>query len=190
MTKPVVNTEGLQFRPDSPLREPKLGAHIATICCKVTTIELLLASMLAGFMASEAGVGLSIYNSIENEGSRLAILRTMAARALNPEGLKELNRILEKIRKRRPERNNVVHGLWGTSPHYKDALIWADPRDMISHLGDIAVATFTKKPSPKPSHRKALVYVEEDFIEIQKRLDALLKEVGTLLRNMPDYVGR
>lgn len=179
MPQPLIKDDGLNFNPEAVKARPQLAVHVAVIAGIVTNIEMVAGTFVAAMLGEDAELGSTAFLAIENEGSRLAVMRALAERILAPEDIAGLNNIFKKLRERRPDRNIVIHGVWGTSPHHPDALIYIDPRDFIHWMASQVTSTLKNKQQPVSVWTKAKVYVEQDFIDIENRLEAFRKEASS-----------
>lgn len=168
---------------------PKLAARIAAISALWTEIDVLLGSIIAYVLGVDAVIAVTLYLSIENEGSKMGMIDGLAQKKLTKSEYEELAKLLAKIRKRRKDRNNLVHGIWGISEEFVDELVWQDPREAISLVADIfqiANKIITPKPEIKPNY---MLYSVTDFDQIEKNGSDLYREVTLFCNKMTRNYG-
>lgn len=184
MPQRITNTEGLGFNSISLLERPRLAAYIAAISALATNTEATMGSLMVASLGLDAEFGIDLYNAIENDGAKQSVMKTMGKRALSPQQYSDLIGLLKKVRERGPDRNRVIHGMWGTSPHYPDGVIWLDPREFMAYFAKLATARHKDTPPPIPPWQEALVYSEQDFKEVYQRLRTLLNEVDAFWKQV------
>lgn len=170
--------DGIDFGGDTLVERPTLTQHIGVIASIATTAETLTSALLTVMLGAEADLGAVLVTAIENEGSRIAVLKAISERCLAAKDQERFGDLLKKFRQRRLERNDVVHGIWGISPHpdYANALVWIDPRDFVRWMA----AVVSGKAGAAAMERlfgAVRVYREHDFTQIEQRLKALHQEV-------------
>lgn len=181
MPQPLAKKGGVSFEPATVLQRPLLASRIAVISGIATHTEMTMGSLLTVLLGAEAGIAATLYTAIENDGARMAVLKAIAARGLKPDQTARFDELLKKMRKRAPERNTVVHGVWGASDDYADALIWMDPRDFITYIGTTISLVHKGVHQGDSLLAKALVYTEKDLADIQGRLNDFRNEMTTFL---------
>jgi hypothetical protein len=140
-----------------------------------------LGFLMSTILREDAKVGMDILNAIESENGKRAAILAVAKDRLNQTTYQELVGVLAQVRKRRGERNDVVHGMWGVSQNYPHGLIWQDPRECLRSLAQTAISQATgSPPPPTDSFESCLVYVERDFIAIESRLEATRAGIANL----------
>jgi hypothetical protein len=133
------------------LRQPKLGALIATISHLWAMIEMHLADVMVHAGGKTA---LGIYLTLTSLDVKLAVLHTAVKQELPSEMHKEFRDSLgPEIRKRAQDRNKIAHARWAENGTFPNGII------MLPHFGDL----WSEK-------RSVDLYEERDFLEIIKRL--------------------
>jgi len=193
MPQPVHHSKAIDFdfSPERILERPNLAAHIATISAFWNDIEARIAALLAALLGDEAKTGISIFFAITNDGAKRAAIDAICALKLSSDEKAELQRILKTVGERYADRNYAVHGGWGISPQYPDALLWNDVRDTILLFVELA-----RLPGPENKDaRKALclqfqktmrVWKDHDFVEVEKRMRTAYKELYDFSRPIID----
>ena len=124
-----------EFTPQCLFFRPKLAAHIAVISAMWTEMEARIGAFLAALVGSEAETVISIFLAVKTDAARRATIDTIVGQKMSNEDYDHFQGIMKDVAKRYAERNSVVHGAWGISPVYPDALLWCDIREvMIFHV--------------------------------------------------------
>lgn len=153
---------------------------MARIVARTTIIDTLLISFIMTTMRTEAEIATELFNAVESDSVKNSLLRTMAARTLEPEKSDEFSALLRRVNERKAERNKIAHGIWGISDEHPTGLVWMNPKDF---LADISVLFAFGKgaqtvPIGNPKPGTAMVYEEADFIDIERRLIEIAAEVS------------
>ena len=167
------------FGPEAILDRPDLAAHVAAISALWNEIEARSASFLAALLGGEAKTGISMFFAITNDGAKRAAMDAVCSLKLQPEQNKEFQRIMKGIGERYGDRNNAVHGAWGVSELYPDALLWSDIREAIQLHVDMAASGDTEvtKQARLAFQRRIQVWKERDFKEVEGRIKAQYDEL-------------
>lgn len=170
---PPGKTAGISFEPRDLAKRQQLAAHVAVIAGMVTNAELITVVLLLALLKTESEVVGSLFTAVENEGARITMLKSTAEHCLEKVDFDNFTKVLSNFKKRRKERNDVVHGVWGIAEDVPDALVWIDPRDFIKWM--------SKRPPPgvpivEGAMRESLLtaarlYDERDFVAIEDRLN-------------------
>jgi hypothetical protein len=154
-------------------KRPELAPYIAKITASWAEIEIAVGLLLATIVGSEIRTGVAMYLALTGSAAQDKVLAGVAAASL-PLDLKfEFAELNGRVRKRGVERNKVVHGLWGTSATYPDALINCSPDNLVR---DVSRATqfhaiFGTHPNPSPAFISELrLYKKRDFEAILERI--------------------
>lgn len=172
-----------KFNPLAVLERPELAAHVTVISQYWNEIDSRIGAYLAALMGDESIVAVSVYLNIQNDGAKRAAIDTITSLKLSPEEYQKLQAILRKIGDRYGERNDAIHGAWGVSPEYPDALLWADTRHSARFIA--AAATASKPPSDDEIieyQKRLMVYRLQDFQNIEGRLRAVYEELCEFTR--------
>ncbi len=160
------------FSPEAILQRPELAAHVAGISAQWNEIEARTAAFLAALLGGEARTGISIFFAITNDGAKRAAIDAISGLKLWPEQREEFQKILRAINERYGERNHAIHGAWGVSPLYPDALLWADIRETV--LLHVELMDERNAPASKKLRldfqKKIRVWKKQDFTNIIERL--------------------
>lgn len=165
-----------QFSPDAILQRPKLAPHIGVISQYWNEIDARIGVMLAAVLGSEAKLGIAIYYAITNDGAKRAALDAIARQKLLPNQREEFQKILSEIGQRYGDRNQVVHGAWGISNEYPNALLLADIKEtMALHADMVALSRPGRKKDRdqrKLDYQNSLMrWTEQDFLQTEERLE-------------------
>ena len=172
-----------QFTPESLLLRPKLAAHIALISAMWNEIEARIGALLAALVGSEAETVISIFVAVRNDAAKRATIDTVAELKMSADEHAQFQEIMKKIGKRYDDRNIVVHGAWGISPAYPEALLWLDIRqNLLFHVEMMSVPDDRRTAALIAEQKKMMVYDERDFISMQERIRVTYEELRTFSR--------
>jgi hypothetical protein len=184
MPQPVHYSDHIeyQFTPNALLLRPNLSAHIAAISMQWNEIEARIATMLAALLGGEAKTGISIFFSITNDGAKRAAVDTICNLKLSPVNKSQLQDILKKVGERYADRNTVIHGAWGVSQKYPDALLWSDIKEaVLLHVDMMTLQgkeNETARNERRIAYQKTLkVWKEQDFRDVEARLMSAYDEL-------------
>jgi hypothetical protein len=119
---------GFTFNPNRLLERPKLAANVARVSGWWNEIEARTSAFLAAILESEAETVIAIFLALQNDGAKKAMIDTIVSLKLTPDETVRFQEIQKMIGARYSERNRAVHGAWGLSDEYPDALLWMDTR--------------------------------------------------------------
>lgn len=168
------------FGPEAILDRPQLAAHVAGISALWNEIEARTAAFLAALLGGEAKTGISMFFAITNDGAKRAVIDAVCSLKLKPDQNKELQAIMKKIGERYGERNRAIHGAWGISDLYPDALLWSDTRETIQLQVDVATI-FKNAEAAKQLRlefqKRIQVWKESDFKDVERRIKSQYDEL-------------
>ena len=131
MPQPVRPTIIASFLPEKLHTRPDLAVRVAVISGIWGQIERDLGMLLAAMIGAEARTVVGMYLSLVSAPAQRASIEAVASLKLGDIQQASLKRILRKVADKAKERASVIHGAWGVSANYPNALIWADPKDII-----------------------------------------------------------
>lgn len=177
MPQPVHYSDHIyfEFLPESLLARPQLAAHIASISARWNEIEARVATLLTILLGAEAKTGISIFFAITNDGAKRAAVDAICNLKLTKQQRVQFQEILKKIGERYADRNHAVHGAWGISDKYPDALLWTDIKEaVLLHVDMLSLLQFEKRAERDArliAYQKTIqVWKEQDFLDVAKRL--------------------
>ena len=111
---------------------PSLAAHIAVIAAMWSHVELGLGHLFSRMLSVDANIGVAMYQALISEAARDAALLAGAKEKLSEELFKDFETLLRQLKSPRRKRNEVVHGLWGTTPtDDPDVLVLIDNKSLV-----------------------------------------------------------
>jgi hypothetical protein len=184
MPQPIHHSDHIFFQFTSPslLKRPELAAHIAAISMQWNEIEARVATLLTALLGGEAKTGISIFFAITSDGAKRAAVDAICNLKLPSDSRAALQDILHKIGERYTDRNTVIHGAWGISPKYPDALLWSDIKEAILLHVDLmslqGEGNQIARDQRRLAYQKTLrVWKEQDFVAVEDRLLAAYREI-------------
>ncbi len=147
--------------PDALFERPNLAVHVSVILAMWATIEESVDRILINMSGSDIYAIASMYYAVGSFRTRMDVLRALAKTRLSKEGIEDLNKLIEALRKPAKERAKFAHCSWGISDAFPDALIMEPP------FWDL--------------RKKPMAYVEKDFLNTEKRFVLLDQKVRRFL---------
>src|SRR5215211_996781 len=164
------------FGPEAIVQRPTLALHIPVISALWNSIDAKLASLLVALLDAEARTGMAMYFSLQSDSAKRASFNAVTSAKMTKAEQDAFLLILNDIRKRAAERNNVIHGAWGISPAFPDKLLWCDIKDWIWSIVGLAEELTQDSASERfrarllEGQKRMLVFGERDFLDIEDRL--------------------
>jgi hypothetical protein len=184
----------MEFRADSVRERPELAVYIAEVAAAWVEVEVSLGLLLAVILNTEARTGVSIFLALTGSAAQEAALSAAAEARLPTELSSEFASLRSEYRTRAGERNRVVHGFWGVSPKFPDALIYCPPEHFvrdIAHAYSVVQATGIQESGPsREFYSKLRIYKSKDFADILNRIHATREAVEKFLEKVGSYYTR
>ena len=174
------------FSSGAPLRRPALAAFIATISNFWSEIEARIAIFLAALSGGEASTVITIFLAVKSDVSKRVIIDSIVSMKLEDSLKPAFRAAMEAINGRNDERNKVIHGGWGISKDYPDALLWSDIRETtvgaveLMKLG-AAGDTEGQLEFMREQLRSVRIYKENDFIDIYNRMVGAYNQLDAVI---------
>jgi len=144
-----------------------------------TEMEARVGTFLAALIGTEAEMVISIFLAVKTDTAKRATIDTVASQKMSREDRERFRTIMNEVAKRYAERNTVVHGSWGISPVYPDALLWCDIRKiMMFHVEMMNIEPTKRTPRMVAEQKKMRVYLEADFLAIEERINTTYDELS------------
>jgi hypothetical protein len=185
MPQPMSTTRRIHFdfSPDAALKRPKLGAYVTVISNFWNEIEARIAIFLAALLGAEASTVLTIFLTIQSDSAKRAVIDKIVSMKLDKTQQATFSTAIDLIGRRYSERNRCVHGAWGVSIEYPDALLWTDVRETnILAVELMALAAKNdfdgQHTRMRESQRGILIYKENDFIDMHNRFVEAFNELN------------
>ena len=123
---------------------------------------------------------ISIFLAVKSDTAKRATIDAIANQKMSIEDRNRFLAVLNEVAKRDAERNKVIHGSWGISPVYPEALLWCDIREiMMFHVDMMNIKSAKRTPRIVAEQKKMRVYLEADFLAVEERIDATYNELCT-----------
>lgn len=193
--------DGIQFSSEAISKRPLIASGIAKVAAAWSQVDVELGILLAIILRTEASTGIAMYLALSGSPAQRSTISAAAEHAQLPlELLDRLGTVLNSVRTRGRERNNVVHALWSVHPEKEHLLINCPPENIVRAIADSAIRmnpqsdpfhtifnTFSERPSQK--FIEALrTYKEQDFNDIVERISDLREQVDSFQREVGSYL--
>ena len=186
MPQPIHFSHVIQFEftPKCLFERPGLAAHIAVISAMWNEIEARVGTLLAAVVGpAEAEMVISVFLAVKNDAARRATIDTVMRLKTSQADQTRFQEIMTAVGRRYDERNTIVHGAWGISPEYPDAILWCDVRDTMMVTVEMMTVEDDKRTATLvAAQRKMRVYKEADFVAIENRISSTYDELRTFSR--------
>jgi hypothetical protein len=197
MPQPLKRNKHFQLTAGALAMRPKLAAQIATIAALWSGTEAYHGIILAKVLQWEPTAGAAMYVAITSSVAQRTALLEAASIKLPAERCTELQDILVEANARAKERNTIVHGIWGFSDNYPNALLHCSVKNMIMQQSRAeALESVRKRGFASMAHVDAFaieyeknerpegltVYTQRDFSAVIKRLENLNKRLLQFIR--------
>jgi len=183
----------ISWQPKDLDKRPELALKIAQVGAAWSQLDLQRVHLLMALLRNGAPTGVRMYLSLSGSASQEAVLTAAFGNFLPDSTQKMFESLMRDIKARARERNRIVHGIWGVSDDYPEALINCQLNDMatnsvtryriISH-----VSTLGLKPIDFEKHQQAefikacRVYRANDFKDVFRRIANTTNDIIALLR--------
>lgn len=170
---------GVTFGPDKVADRPALAVKIAQIANAWAVLEANSGTCLGVLLRGEAKASIAMLSKVQTATAKSQAIRAVGIAVLSAQDLAELKGILTRYEALAKRRNDVVHGMWGTTPQWPEYLVWAPP-EVISNT---AIGMLEMHMSGKG----------EEFLEEQKakfvvwkaeRFDDLFADIQQLIKDL------
>lgn len=194
MPQPIKIQCSLFEGPEIFFKRQELAAHMASISALFNHLDFLLGLLLSEILGAQWEPALDMYLALR--GAKEDALRAAALKRLGKNDQDDLETILNTYKARAAERNPIIHGIWFISDKYPNSLIhmnatrWHEmklsvfaPREG-RQASDYLQPAGISVPAGVPHY---LVWNEEDFVSVEKRLHDAIDELGkfkTHIRNL------
>lgn len=175
------------LNPDLLVR-PELSAHIAVISVIWNEIDCAMGEILSSILGIDAKIGISIYLSVENDGAKSAILKSVAAERCSEKHLTEFVALMKELREKRAGRNKIVHGVWAVPEEHPECLLWIGPKQLIQSSAEHWQFIYGEKTSEFPNEGLYL-YSKKDFEDIATKGKDILRSLRVFAENMFRFYG-
>lgn len=174
------------FSPLGALKRPNLGAYVTVISNFWNEIEAQIAIFLAALLGAEASTVLTIFLAIQSDSAKRAVIDKIVLMKLDKTQQATFSTAMDLIGRRYTERNKCVHGAWGFSTEYPDALLWTDIRE--TNILAVELMALAAKGDLDEQHRRMreaqrgiLIYKENDFIDMYNRFVEAFNELNAFV---------
>lgn len=177
----------LNFNSASILQRPQLAGYIGAISNSWNDIDARIGVFLAALLEAEAITVITIFTDLKSDIAKRSLINSVIGIKLTTAQKTQFEKILTIIGSRYDERNRVIHGAWGISQEFPDALLWSDIRETtnlaaelmrLNAVGDIP----GQHAAMLRQQKKTLVYKQNDFIDMYNRLVDAFNELDAFVR--------
>jgi len=174
--------EGVTFGPEKVGHRPDLAVKIAQIANAWAVLEANAGACLGVLLRGDPTASIAMLSKVQTATAKAQAIRAVGTAILAQDEVTELKGLLQRYEALAKRRNDVVHGMWGTTPQWPDHLVWAPP-EVISSM---SIAMVELHMTGKA----------EEFIEAQKakfvirsavRFDELFSEIQQLIKDLLQF---
>jgi hypothetical protein len=127
----------VNFGPEPLKRRPKAALLIAQCITGWTEIEVRTTTMLARMLRVNVESVIALYFTLADERAKHEALCSIAEFVFNDDDKLLFDRIMSIRSSVSKERNDLAHGLFGSTPLDDDGVAWISTQDRIKHILDI-----------------------------------------------------
>lgn len=144
---------------------PVLSAYLGRIAAHEAQIQVYSALVLGAMLGPSRTAGLTMYNALSGATQKRATLAAVAEVVLDKGDLRGFQNIEKKQASSREMRNNVVHGIWGSTDKHPDRLLRIDAKEQLSNY-----AKFGTHPMRDGADRnlRLWIWTEKDFATVEQ----------------------
>jgi hypothetical protein len=177
---------------------PKLAQIVGRITVNWSGVDLQMSLLLGSLVGIENEAAVAVFVSLKNHRAQRDALRAAAETTIGPDlrrGFDALIRIHGRLDK---QRNDVVHGIWGTAEKTPDGLIWSSLQDyanmIIRDYHNFRTGYIPPKPIDRSHEITKDCYVVryQDLEELNSSIVLLAEATGNFhahLRYMSEVAG-
>lgn len=135
----------------SPLAErPELALLAIQVIASWSNVEAFMMRLFVNLMGGSTDLAATVYLSLEIQSAKSAAINAAAAVKLSEQEKALLRAILALVKSHQKSRDKIAHWIWGTAPQLPDALLLANPKDLIEI---------------PPDTDRIFVYRKKDFLD-------------------------
>lgn len=174
---------------------PTLAPYIAVTTATWAITEVLMANVLAATVKGDPEAVIALYGAFNGaRAQRSALSEVVAVADISDELRAEMIATFNAMKGPGSERNEIVHGLWGISDAYPDALVHCTTASWIKlqarthderNYSDATLDGLNKKMDKvHVDHLDMHFYKHHDFKQTLKRLDGINVRLSALHRKL------
>ena len=113
---------------------PRLAEIVGRITVNWSGVDLQLSLVLGSLLGIENEASVAVFLSLKNHRAQREALSAAAEKCLDEKEVKCFDALLSIHKRLDKQRNDVVHGVWGTAEKTPDGLIWSSLQDHANML--------------------------------------------------------
>ena len=142
----------------------------------------MLGSALGSLMRTEPRIAIALLARFNTATQKVQAARKIAEQTLCGDELEKFSNTMKEFELLAKERNNIIHGLWGTSDAEPDTLLWMRPEDNIefdiNFMSKFLAGEINETGGYHPPQME--IYDLARFEGVEGRIELLKIELGTL----------
>jgi hypothetical protein len=162
---------------------PRLAELVGRIAINWSGVEAQLSLALGSMLGVENAAAVALFVSLRNHRAQRDALAAVADITLAAEDREIFEAVLLRFDELNRSRNNVVHGIWGTSAATPDGIIWTSQQSYAdSHIRDYHTSStgqLTHESRVENMTRGLFVVRLADLSELNTNIMALDRTVGS-----------
>lgn len=123
---------GVMFGPDQVTNRPELAIKIARIANAWAVLEASAGTCLGVLMRAEPKAAIAMLSKVQTATAKSQAIREVGKAVLAEADFVQLKELFRRFDALAKPRNDVMHGLWGTTPEWPEHLIRA-PADVTTN---------------------------------------------------------
>jgi hypothetical protein len=117
--------------PSPPKERPALAVLAAEVIASWSNVEAFMMRLFIDLMGGPADLAARVYLALEAQSAKSAAINAAAEAKLTLKEREMLRAILALAKTHQKTRDKVAHWSWGISPQLPEALLLANPKDLI-----------------------------------------------------------
>jgi hypothetical protein len=166
---------------------PEHVSKIAQCMMLWTRAEVNLAALLAALLRSDADASIAVYSTLRRASPRQEALRVASEHMLNDESHLLVRALLRHIQSVEGQRNDLAHGMWGTTPEIEDGLIWISQQEMSLVFVELLKNPYSRGPTNNDAATKKIM--QNTFVYRLADLEEIESSITTLIRIINEFRG-
>lgn len=158
-------------------QRPECAVIIARCVSTFSYVENELALLLATILKVNTPAAVAMFLAIQNSRTQIDVLRAAAEELLTITDLELLNAILNLRNGMEKERNDLVHGLFGSSIAVTNGILWIEAKHSTQHTARVFASDY-KDMDQTRVHSNTFVYEPADLETIATKLEWLHTTIG------------
>lgn len=113
---------------------PKVAEIVGRITVNWSGVDLQMSLLLGSLIGVENEASVAVFLSLKNNRAQREALSAAAEKCLDDDLMRGFNALIAIHKRLDKQRNDVVHGVWGTAEKTPDGIIWSSLQDHANML--------------------------------------------------------